>query len=120
MRRIATDRQNIEPHIIKEARYLALAVSVSPSTQEIRFLYPILGVEKKRREDLTKEQTGTGKIKNPKEPYWLFQLGEAFTLQHPVKKSFSRQFKVKITGAAALSEVDSWDELPIRYQMLSE
>ena len=119
MKLLASERQDIEQHIIREARYLAVAVSESPALQKISYLYPISSVEKRKRGELTAEQTGSNKIKDPDEIYWLFTLGESLTLKTPLSKSFSRRFEVKLTNASAFSCVNSWADLPLRYQLLN-
>ncbi len=119
MQLLASDRQNIEQHVIKEARYLAIAVTVSPSLQTISHLYPIIGIEQKRRSELTEDQTGTNKIKDPEKLYWLFKLGSSLKLITPVKKTFTRKFEVKLTDAVAISETKNWKDLPLKYKMLS-
>ncbi len=119
MRLFASERQNIEQHIIKEARYLAIAVKNPLSAQqEINYIYPIIGVEQKRRGELTKSQTGTDKIRDPDKVYWLFQLGTALKLKSPVIKALARRFEVKLTSVKALTDINQWSELPQRYQML--
>jgi len=119
MQLFASTRQNIEQHVIREARYLAIAVTVAPSMQEISYLYPIIEVAQKKRGELTEEQTGTSIVKEPDKIYWLFKLGQALKLNSPVKKTFSRRFEVKLTSAAAFSERKNWEKLPLRYQILS-
>lgn len=119
MQLLASQRQNIEQHVIKEARYLAIAVTVSKSQQEMNYLYPIIAVEQKKRTDLTIEQTGTNKMREPNQVYWLFTLGAALKLNSPVIKTSVRRFEVKLTSATALSEVKKWSDLPQRYQLLS-
>lgn len=115
----ASQRQNIEQHVIKEARYLGIAVKNPLLTQqETQYLYPILKVTLKKRSELSIEQTGTDKIREPNQNYWLFYLGEGFKLTTPVIKTSVRKFEVKLTSAAALSEVTNWSELPQRYSML--
>lgn len=119
MQLFASQRQSIEQHVIKEARYLAIAVTVSKSQQEINFLYPILTVEQKKRYELTIEQTGTHKIREPNQVYWLFTLGAALELKSPViKKGIRSKFEVKLTSATDLSDVLSWSELPQKYPFL--
>lgn len=63
MQLLASERQNIEQHFIKEAWFPTNAVN-NPliSYQEINYLYPITVVEQKQRSELTIEQTGTDKI----------------------------------------------------------
>jgi predicted component of viral defense system (DUF524 family) len=118
MQLLASERQKIEQHIIKEARYLAIAVTESPAIQKISFLYPILEVEQKKRSELTEQQTGTHRVNNPNVIYWLFKLGAGLKLGAPVHKAFSRKFEVKLTSAASFSTVENWNELPLKYQML--
>lgn len=85
----------------------------------IKNLYPIIAVGQKRRADLTIEQTGTNKIREPDKVYWLFTLGAALKLKSSVIKNGVRgRFEVKLTSAAALSEVKNWSDLPQRYQFL--
>lgn len=119
MKLLASERQSIEQHVIKEARYLAIAVKENASTQVINFLYPILGVIQKKRGELTEQHTGTKSFTDPSEIYWLFKLGKALQLNIPVEKSFSRRFEVKLTSAAAFSETTNWTDLPVRYPMLN-
>lgn len=119
MKLLASERQNIEQHVIKEARFLAIAVTVNPSQQEIAYLYPIIGVKKKKRSELSMDQTGTNKISNPEEYYWLFQLGDSLKLKYPLMKPFSRHFKVKLTSARAFTQAGDWNELPLKYKMLN-
>jgi len=52
--------------------------------------------------------------------YWLFQLGTALQLTLPVVKKGMRGFEVKLTSADALSDINSWKDLPQRYQMLHD
>lgn len=119
MQLFASERQNIEQHIIKEARYLAIAVTVNSSLQKITHLYPIIGIEQKRRAELTEKQTGTNVIKDPDKLYWLFKLGASLKLLSPVEKTFTRWFEVKLTNAIAISKITNWEDLPIKYKMLS-
>lgn len=121
MQLFASERKNIEQNIIKEARYLAIAVTnpLLEHQQEINYIYPIIDVEQKRRAELTKEQTGTDKIRGPDKMYWLFTLGAALGLKSPIIKASARRFEVKLTSAKALSEVNNWPDLPQRYRILN-
>lgn len=118
MQLFASERQNIEQHIIKEARYLAIAVITSSSRQEINYLYPIVEVTQKKRSELTEEQTGTSKIKAPDKIFWLFKLGASLKLNSPVIKTNVRKFEVKLVSELILSEEKDWSKLPQLYQML--
>jgi uncharacterized protein len=121
MQLFASQRQNIEQHVINETRYLAIAVK-NPllAQQEINYLYPITSVEQKKRGDLTEDQTGTDKNNDPDKIYWLFKLGTALKLKSPVIKTDIRHFEVKLTSASALSDVKTWSDLPQRYQIFDK
>ena len=69
---------------------------------------------------MTINQTGTDKIRHPNQVYWLFTLGSALKLNPPVIKKSVRRFEVKLSSAAALSEVKKWSDLPQRYQILND
>jgi len=118
MRLLATDRQNIEQHVVREARYLAIAVNAASLVSKIKYIYPILKVEKIKRSELTEGQTGTRNVTNPNEIYWIFTLGSALKLKSPVTKTFKESFEIKITGAEEISKMAAWDDLPDRYQKL--
>lgn len=125
MRLLASDRQNIEQNVIHELRYLAIAVSVTDTLsagmlQQINYLYPILQVQQTRRIELTEEQTGTSKIKDPEQIYWLFKLGKALRLNSSVvvDRDDIEHFEVKLTSAPALFKGCDWSALPQRYKLL--
>ncbi|MCU7835603.1 MAG: hypothetical protein KZQ83_10170 [gamma proteobacterium symbiont of Taylorina sp.] len=45
-------------------------------------------------------------------------MGTALKLKPPVIKTTVRRFEVKLTSAAALSDIKLWSELPQRYSLL--
>lgn len=117
-KQLAFERQHIEYHVVKEARYIAIAVdSTDGANREICFVYPILNAKKTHRNEITAEQSGTNTISDPNELYWLFKLGESFKLKQKVTLEMETSFQLKLIGREDLSCDGEWHNLSERYNL---
>lgn len=115
-KQLAFKRQNIEQHIVCEARYLAVATNCSSGGREVVYIYPIEKVERLKRVSITEEQAGTSaKIRAPEEIYWLFTLGKSMRLSSPTILSAARSFELKLARRQDLQVCQDWDALPEQY-----
>jgi hypothetical protein len=115
-KQLAFERQRIEYHVVKEAQYIAIAIDSSDSTtREICFIYPILYAKRVRRGDITIDQSGTNRISDPDELYWLFELGQSFKLKQKVTFETENSFRLKLIGREDLSGDKQWNRLSERY-----
>jgi hypothetical protein len=115
----AFKRQEIEQHIVVEARYLAVALTQTEGQKrEIKYLYPIIKAEKVKREDISIAQAGAELGSNGDELYWLFTLGESLILKNVMARDWDIHFKLNFVGRDDLSTVTNWDDLPQRYTSL--
>lgn len=82
----ATFARQYKQHVVNEIRYLALARTSDdqPATKQIDRVWPVLGVTRKRRHELTIEQAG--KRSDSEEEFYLFELGRPLTLPRTVRK----------------------------------
>ena len=115
-KQLAFERQSIEFHIIKEARYLAVAVDNATSNQrEIAYIYPVLDVRRVKRKKITPDQSGTNNVKDPDELYWLFELGSSLKLSQTINIDKNDHFEIKLAGRESLSSSSAWADLDERY-----
>jgi hypothetical protein len=115
----AFKRQEIEQHIVVEARYLAVALTQTEGQKrEIKYLYPIIKAEKVKREDISIAQAGAELGSNGDELYWLFTLGESLILKNVMTRDWDIHFKLNFVGRDDLSSVIKWGDLPQRYSSL--
>ena len=116
---LATNRQSIHRNIVREVQYIALAVSVNDtdSYQQIKYLYPVLGVVLKPRSEITAEVSGlSDAAKGANNQYWLFTLGEAISLPKSVtKKRDNDHFEFKLTDTKSLRTVNNWQDITQKY-----
>lgn len=117
-KQIAFQRLSIEHHVVREARYLAVAVDAESGGREVRFLYPILHAEKVRRDEISREQSGTATISDPDEIYWLFGLGKSLRLKNDVVLQADSHFHLKLVGREDLSNIKEWNALHERYSSM--
>lgn len=106
----AFDRQRIEHHIVKEARYLAVALDTPSGKREIEYIYPILKSSKKRRHDISYDQSGAAS--SSEDIYWLFELGSSLRLKQAVTLDSEPSFKIKLTSREELPKVSEWKHIP--------
>lgn len=115
------EKHRVSHFVMQEIRYCALVVHVKDSHErEIRFIYPVLSAERKKRSDITEEQSGSRRVRNPDEEYWLFRLGTPFTQPISVSIPGARDFKLRMTSLNDLSTASQWNELPDRYTFLRD
>ncbi len=120
-RLLATDRQEIERHVINEVRYLSVAITdVGNNTMlSVQFVYPVKKVELVKRGDLTEAQAGTSEVTDSNQYYWLFTLGQSIKISEPLSRSTPEHFEVLLTDFNKLRTAKEWSELPQRYPLLS-
>ncbi len=95
---IATERQQIEGHIINEVKFLGVANSGNSDTQSITGLYPVLSVKRVQRKDISIEISGSIYDSNSTKFYWLFELGTAAVLQKSIQLKTPDHFTVSLVG----------------------
>ncbi len=115
---IAFQRQSIELHIVREVRYIAIAVDTIGGGREIRFIYPVLNVVKVRRSEINREKSGTSRISDPDEMYWLFGLGRSLELKQCIALKAESHFQLKLVGVEDLSSNQDWEGLPEKYNSI--
>lgn len=115
----AFKRQNIEFHVVIEAKYLVVALDKNTGIdREIKYIYPILSARQVRRADIDNKKAGTNLISDPNELYWLFELGKSLILKTPIKQNWQAGFELKLVNRESLSEVINWDSIETRYNSL--
>ena len=119
-RLLATERQSVEKHVIKELRYIAIALSDDGVLESVRSIYPVKSVQLVKRSALTIDQTGTDKSSDSEQDYWYFSLGKSIELPHPLSRPVAAHFEVHFTNYDDLTTATDWAELPRRYTILSE
>ena len=116
-KQLAFERQRMERHIIKEARYLAVALDCEGAAgREIRWVYPIKKAERVARGDLTDVMTGRVGCDDPEELYWLFHLGNALQLKNACYQPVEEHFRVRLVDLSTLNSGGDTDKLSERYQ----
>jgi uncharacterized protein len=118
-RLLATERQAIENHIIREVRYLGIASPDDAYNESLKLVYPVKAVHLVKRGSLTIEQTGSDRISDPDEEYWYFELGRGIKLSTPLSHATPPHFEVLLTGYHELESIASWDQLSKRYTILT-
>ena len=118
-RLLATERQAIENHIIREVRYLSVASSDDAKIESLKFVYSVKTVHLVKRGSLSLEQTGSDNITDPDEDYWYFELGRGIKLSTPLSHPAPAHFEVLLTGYDELESITNWTQLPKRYAILT-
>lgn len=97
-------------HVMLETRYLGLPVYESESKERsIRFLYEILSVEIKHRNELTEEQAGS--VSDNTQLYWLLRLGRSKPLPKAVSTKNIRHFQMFHTLESRLHKADKVEDI---------
>ena len=116
-KQLAFERQGMERHIIKEARYLAVGLDrEGAADREIQWVYPIKKAEQVARGDLTGAMTGRPDCDDPKECYWLFHLGNALKLRNACHQPVVEHFSIRFVELATLNTGGYPDIISERYQ----
>ncbi|MDA7928650.1 restriction endonuclease-like protein [Mariniblastus sp.] len=118
-RLLATERQSIEEHIVKELRYIAIALSDDGLIESAKFVYPVKAVQLVKRGTLTIEQTGVDKFDDPNQDYWYFILGKAIKQSNPLPHPVPAHFEVHLTNYDDLTSTKDWTALPKCYTVLT-
>ncbi len=116
---LATNRQSVDQNIVREIQYIALAVSENDTDhqQQIKYLYPVLDVVLKARNDINADMSGLAeKADKENKQYWLFTLGDAIYLPHYVSKKLDKHhFEFKLTTTKSLRAVNHWQDIQQKY-----
>ncbi|MFQ2057043.1 DUF2357 domain-containing protein [Aeromonas veronii] len=108
-----------DDQLMNEISYLAVATLAADGlTREVTRVWPVLTCRKLRREQLTKEQTGTPLAKGNVNPYWLLELGPSISLLHPLTQLDAASFRaaMRLTRLAELQgELTGFSALPDYY-----
>ena len=112
----------IAHHVMGEIRYCALTVHIAGTYQrEIRFVYPVVSIQRVMRRMISREQAGSGKIKKPEQEYWLFEFGAALADSNicvEVPGHRDATFKFMLTGLDDLKAASEWKTVHHRYASL--
>ena len=111
----AFERQEIEPAVIKQARFLSVAVTESDGSGEMLYVYPIVNAFQKPRNEITVKQSGTEDTQST-EQFWLFTLGKSLMIKTAVHVRASEHFQLKVVSLDELSTNCHWDELSFRFE----
>lgn len=106
-------------HVFTEIRYLAVA-RTSPqdsARKQIEFVWPVLEVSIKPRNELSREVTGTAESSSSR-PYYLFRLGKPLRLPRPVHHvpHVPIQASMKLVRLAHLESGSDFHDLPELYR----
>lgn len=116
MRFEASEREGIDPFIIREVRFLVISDRTVP--HQAYWIWPILSVKLKPRNTLTLEQAGG--ISTVSDRYWLFELGPPQALPHPLSNFPQRGHHLKFVSLQNIWTSTSFADLPSVYKLLSE
>lgn len=115
MRQEASDREGIDPYIIREVRFLVISDRTVP--HQAYWVWPVLDVELKPRNTLRAEQAGG--MSTSTADYWLFELGPPQALPHPIA-DFPQHHHLKFVSLPTIWTATSFADLPSVYEFLSE
>jgi hypothetical protein len=112
---LATGRQKLQEHIIREVQYLGIANTLEADKQTITMLYPVEAIELVRREAIGLEVSGTEYVDDPNELYWLFSLGKRIESEAPITVDTPEHFTVSLTNFRDAFDGGSIEHLPKLY-----
>ena len=118
-RQLATDRQNIERHIVEELRYICIALSDDDVLESVGAIYPVKSVQLVKRGSLNATQTGTDVFDDVDQDYWYFELGKAIKLSSPLTHPVPDNFKVLLTSYDSVTSCAGWTEMSDLYNLLT-
>lgn len=111
---VATERQNITRNKMQEIKFCAVAVVNSGSSKVVEYIYPVINVKLKPRNEISIDITGKEDLITEVK-YWVFELGAAKKLIKPITKPTLDHFQLKLTKAEQLENGVKWDDLPEFY-----
>jgi hypothetical protein len=114
-----TENKAIARNVMREVRYCAIAVYHGGSSERIiTHIYEVKSVRLVPRCTMTIDQAGKIDKANETE-YWRLELGYARPLEQPLVMSGLRVFRFQLTNASELLVANNWDDLSMRYKVLS-
>jgi hypothetical protein len=111
----ATERQNITRNKMQEIKFCAVAVANGGSAKVIEYIYPVIDLKIKPRNQISIDVTGKEDLITEAK-YWVFELGAAKRLAKPIFKPDVAHFELKLTRADQLEMGVEWDALITRYE----
>lgn len=114
----ATDRQDIQAHVIREARMLAIPEDYTADQQTVRHFYPVKSIQMVKRSVINEEMSGIPISENPDEPYWLFELGSSVVLPQSLEHDSTDHFEVFVTDFSGMTSGGLCKDLPRYYKNL--
>ncbi|QED29942.1 DUF2357 domain-containing protein [Microvenator marinus] len=115
MRFEASEREGIDPYIIREVRFLVISDRTVP--HQAYWVWPVLNVELKPRNTLRAEQAGG--MSTSTADYWLFELGPPQPLPNPLANFPQRGHHLKFVSLPNIWTATSFATLPSVYEFLS-
>lgn len=115
MRFEASEREGIDPYIIREVRFLVISDRTAP--HQAYWAWPVLNVELKPRNTLRAEQAGG--MSTSTAAYWLFELGPPQALPNPLANFPQRGHHLKFVSLPTVWTATSFAALPSLYEFLS-
>jgi hypothetical protein len=107
---IATERQKITRNKMQEIKFCAVAVTNSNSDKVIEYIYPVIDLKLKSRNEIGIEVTGKEDLITQVK-YWVFELGMPKKLARPIIKPTMEHFQLKLTKAEQVENGAEWNEL---------
>lgn len=112
---LATGRQKLQEHIVREVQYLGIASTLDTNKQTITKLYPVEAIELVRRQAIGFETSGTEHVDDPNELYWLFRLGKSIVTESSITVNTPEHFTVSLTSFRHAFDGGSIEHLPKLY-----
>jgi len=113
----ASERENIQMHVIYEIRYCAITSYDKNSGERVcKYIWPVRSIQLLPRYKLTLEQAG--KKSSSADKYWLFEFGRAFELPVPVTGFPSRGHHMKLISSSELDIKSGFSEFSGLYKGL--
>ncbi|MFK5949143.1 MAG: DUF2357 domain-containing protein [Methylococcales bacterium] len=111
----ATERDNIEMHVIHEIKYCAITTYDKESGERVcQYLWPVRSISLVSRNELTIEQAG--RLSASEDDYWLFELGKPFSLSQKIRGFPPRRHYIKLVLASELDNKSDYSSLEPVYK----
>ena len=103
-------------HVLKELRFIAIAVEDDNGEKSIARIWPVNHVTLVKRSDISALQAGTASSSN--KPYYLFELGKSLQLSHVINDIPTERFRdsMRLTTLTNIEQAVSFEEVVQVYQ----
>ena len=112
---IATERQKITRNKMQEIKFCAVAVTNGNPDKVIEYIYPVIDLKLKSRNEIGIEATGKEDLVTQAK-YWVFELGAPKKLVRPIIKPTTEHFQLKLTKSEQVENGVEWNELVEVYE----